>query len=151
MSDPGSCSWQCPVLGSTEEVFLLQAGHTQPGSLLQLPVLPGCTDVVMNCTGVLSHGFSAVEVLSPSGSLACPLPSLPVPSCRVLWLIHHGSSQDFFTFSCELLHFFFPVLSVLKAAVLLTSPNYSFSDFLEMVTFIIFTEISLVSSQKDMV
>lgn len=23
-----SCLWQCPVLGSTEEVFLLQAGHS---------------------------------------------------------------------------------------------------------------------------
>lgn len=27
-SDPGSSSWQCPVLGSAEEGFLLQAGHS---------------------------------------------------------------------------------------------------------------------------
>lgn len=47
------------------------------------------------------------EVLSPPGLLGLVCFNLShVPSCGVLWLLHHGSSQDFFIFSCQLLHFF---------------------------------------------
>lgn len=145
-SDPGSSSWQCPVLGSAEEGFLLQAGHS----------LAVCSSWLHRCGDELHRGsflmvFRPCEVLSPSGLLGLVRFNLShVPSCGVLWLLHRGSSQDSFIFSCQLLHFFFPLLSVLRAAVLSTSPNYSFSDFLEIVTFLIilFIEIYLSALKR---
>lgn len=86
-----SCSWQCPVLGSTGDVFSFRQVSAWQFAL------HGCTDVVLNCTGVLSCGFSSHEVLSPSG-----LPGLAhfhlsnVPSCEVLLLFHHSSSLHLF-------------------------------------------------------
>lgn len=111
------------------------ASFSPSGSLLQLFVAAEMWWWIAQ--GFLSYGFSARwGAVTPWSPWACPLPSLPCPLCGVLWLLHHGSSQDFFIFSCELLHFS-PLLSVLRAAVLSTNPNYSFSDFLEVVTFLI--------------
>lgn len=116
-----------------------------------------CSSWLHRCGDELHRGsfltvFRPCEVLSPSGLLGLVRFNLShVPSCGVLWLLHRGSSQDSFIFSCQLLHFFFPLLSVLRAAVLSTSPNYSFSDFLEMVTFLIilfFIEIYLSTLKR---
>lgn len=88
--------------------------------------------------------FWPCQVLSPSGVLGLVHFHLShVPSCGVLWLLHHGSSQDFIIFSCEF-------LSVLRAAVLSTSPNSFLSDFLEMGTFLftLFIEINLCTLKR---
>lgn len=141
-----SCSWQCPLLGSTEEVFSFrQVSAWQFTAALCPSWLHRCGDELH--TGSFLWFFSLVRCCHPLVSLALPTsisPMSPLVGCFGFSIIVH-----LFIFLCELLHFFFPLLSVLRAAVLSTSPNYSFSGLLEMVTFLtIFIEINLFTLKR---
>lgn len=102
----------------------------------------------MNCTGVpFLWFFGHVRCCHPLVSLglsALISPMSPLVGCFGFSIVVHLRIPSSFHVNCCTS---FSHCCLLRAAVLSTSPNYSFSDFLEMVTFLIilFIEIYLLS------
>lgn len=99
-SEPGSCSWQCPALGSTEQVFLLQAVCCSSSWLQK------CGDELHR--GSFPMVFQPGEVLSPPGPLGLAhfhLSHVPSVGCfGFSTMVHLKISSSFHVNCCTFPH-----------------------------------------------